>query len=107
MEHDLSAVALKERLSQKVSRVLFRWKQISVVKLVSHLRRLFFDGRYSLKLVCLPGTGHGEYYNIGGMYSCTIGDMLNYLISHSASVVRLGIRIASRRYGLTQQVFEP
>lgn len=25
----------------------------------------------------------GEYYNIGGTYSCTIGDMLNYLISFS------------------------
>lgn len=25
----------------------------------------------------------GEYYNIGGTYSCTIGDMLNYLISLS------------------------
>ena len=27
----------------------------------------------------------GEYYNIGGTYSCTIGDMLNYLISQSTS----------------------
>jgi len=25
----------------------------------------------------------GEYYNIGGNYTCTIGDMLNYLISQS------------------------
>lgn len=25
----------------------------------------------------------GEYYNIGGSYSCTVGDMLNYLISLS------------------------
>jgi len=25
----------------------------------------------------------GEYYNIGGSYSCTVGDMLNYLISQS------------------------
>lgn len=25
----------------------------------------------------------GEYYNIGGSYSCTVGDMLNYLISIS------------------------
>jgi len=27
----------------------------------------------------------GEYYNIGGTYSCTIGDMLNYLISQSTA----------------------
>jgi GDPmannose 4,6-dehydratase len=26
----------------------------------------------------------GEYYNIGGTYSCTVGTMLNYLISISA-----------------------
>jgi GDPmannose 4,6-dehydratase len=26
----------------------------------------------------------GEYYNIGGSYSCTVGDMLNYLISISS-----------------------
>jgi len=32
----------------------------------------------------------GEYYNIGGTYSCTIGDMLNYLISLST---RKGITI--------------
>ena len=25
----------------------------------------------------------GEYYNIGGTYSCTIGEMLNYLLSKS------------------------
>ena len=25
----------------------------------------------------------GEYYNIGGTYSCTVEDMLNYLISQS------------------------
>jgi GDPmannose 4,6-dehydratase len=25
----------------------------------------------------------GEYYNIGGDYTCKIGDMLNYLISQS------------------------
>lgn len=27
----------------------------------------------------------GEYYNIGGEYSCTIGEMLNYLISKSTN----------------------
>src|SRR5262249_29882758 len=25
----------------------------------------------------------GAYYNIGGSFSCTVGDMLNFLISHS------------------------
>jgi GDPmannose 4,6-dehydratase len=26
----------------------------------------------------------GEYYNIGGKFSCTVGEMLNYLISLSS-----------------------
>jgi GDPmannose 4,6-dehydratase len=27
----------------------------------------------------------GAYYNIGGVYSCTIGDMLKHLLSHSVN----------------------
>ena len=34
----------------------------------------------------------GEYYNIGGIYSCTIGDMLKHLLSLST---RKGIRVES------------
>jgi len=34
----------------------------------------------------------GEYYNIGGAYSCTVGDMLKYLISISS---KDGIKVES------------
>jgi GDP-mannose 4,6-dehydratase len=33
----------------------------------------------------------GEYYNIGGTYSCTIGDMLHYLISISTAKNRITV----------------
>jgi GDP-mannose 4,6-dehydratase len=33
----------------------------------------------------------GEYYNIGGTYSCTVGEMLNYLISISSAKNRIRI----------------
>ena len=38
----------------------------------------------------------GEYYNIGGSYSCTIGDMLNYLLSKS-TVSNIKIEIDPER----------
>jgi len=39
----------------------------------------------------------GEYYNIGGTYSCTIGDMLNYLISISTKRNEISIKVESSR----------
>ena len=39
----------------------------------------------------------GEYYNIGGTYSCTIGDMLNYLISISTKRFEISIEIEKSR----------
>ena len=38
----------------------------------------------------------GEYYNIGGAYSCTVGDMLNYLIDQSTNK-KIEIEIDSSR----------
>jgi GDPmannose 4,6-dehydratase len=39
----------------------------------------------------------GEYYNIGGTYSCTIADMLNYLISISTIKDKIKIEIDPER----------
>jgi len=39
----------------------------------------------------------GEYYNIGGNYSCSIGDMLNYLISISTKRNAISIKVESSR----------
>lgn len=39
----------------------------------------------------------GEYYNIGGSFSCTIGDMLNYLISISTKRSKIKVEIESCR----------
>jgi len=56
--------------------------------------RTFADVRDAVRayymLVTINPTG-GEYYNIGGTYTCKIGDMLNFLISQSS--VRDQIRI--------------
>jgi GDPmannose 4,6-dehydratase len=38
----------------------------------------------------------GEYYNIGGTYTCKIGDMLNYLITKS-TVNNIKIEIDTER----------
>jgi GDP-mannose 4,6-dehydratase len=39
----------------------------------------------------------GEYYNIGGSYSCTIGEMLNFLISLSSKKDEIKIEVDSSR----------
>jgi GDP-mannose 4,6-dehydratase len=39
----------------------------------------------------------GEFYNIGGEYSCTVGDMLNYLISISNHENKIKIQVENRR----------
>jgi len=39
----------------------------------------------------------GEYYNIGGTYSCTVGDMLNYLIAASTMKDKIKIEMDSER----------
>lgn len=39
----------------------------------------------------------GEYYNIGGTYNCTIGEMLNYLISISSAKNNIKIETDSSR----------
>lgn len=39
----------------------------------------------------------GEYYNIGGVYSCTVGKMLEYLISCSAVKDKLQVKVDSAR----------
>ena len=39
----------------------------------------------------------GEYYNIGGQYTCKVGDMLNYLISLSTKKEEISIEIDSER----------
>jgi GDPmannose 4,6-dehydratase len=48
--------------------------------------RTYADVRDAVKayymLVTVNPIG-GEYYNIGGLYTCKIGDMLNYLIGKS------------------------
>jgi GDPmannose 4,6-dehydratase len=48
--------------------------------------RTYADVRDAVKAYYLLVTTNpiaGEYYNIGGEYTCTIEDMLNYLISQS------------------------
>jgi GDP-mannose 4,6-dehydratase len=39
----------------------------------------------------------GEYYNIGGAYSCTVGDMLNYLISLSPKKSAIEVKTENAR----------
>jgi GDP-mannose 4,6-dehydratase len=39
----------------------------------------------------------GEYYNIGGNYSCSVGDMLNYLISISTKRLEISVKIEKSR----------
>jgi GDPmannose 4,6-dehydratase len=48
------------------------------------------------KLVTINPKG-GEYYNIGGEYSCTVGEMLNYLISMSTMKDEIKIEIDPER----------
>jgi len=39
----------------------------------------------------------GEYYNIGGNYTCTVGEMLEYLISQSTAIEKIKIEIDPER----------
>jgi len=39
----------------------------------------------------------GEYYNIGGTYTCTIGDMLKYLISISTKKLEIIVKVENSR----------
>ena len=39
----------------------------------------------------------GEYYNIGGSYSCTIGNMLDYLISESTIKEKFHVEVDPER----------
>jgi len=62
--------------------------------------RTFTDVRDAVRAYYLLLTHHpiaGEYYNIGGTYTCTIGDMLNYLISISPAKDKIKIEIDEQR----------
>jgi len=58
--------------------------------------RTFADVRDAVRayymLVTINPVG-GEYYNIGGSYTCKVGDMLNYLISLSSMKEQIKIEI--------------
>jgi GDPmannose 4,6-dehydratase len=58
--------------------------------------RTFADVRDAVRAYYLLLTHNpiaGEYYNIGGNYSCTIGEMLNHLISLSSARDRIKIEV--------------
>ncbi|MFL1780514.1 GDP-mannose 4,6-dehydratase [Candidatus Hepatincolaceae symbiont of Richtersius coronifer] len=62
--------------------------------------RTFADVRDAVKAYYLLVTHNpiaGEYYNIGGQYSCTIGEMLHYLISLSSMKDKIKIEEDSAR----------
>jgi GDPmannose 4,6-dehydratase len=62
--------------------------------------RTFADVRDAVKAYYTLVTKNpiaGEYYNIGGTYSCTIGDMLKYLISISTSKGKIKIETDQER----------
>lgn len=62
--------------------------------------RTFADVRDAVKAYYILVTHNpiaGEYYNIGGTYSCTIGDMLKYLISISTAKDKIKIETDSER----------
>ena len=40
----------------------------------------------------------GEYYNIGGAFSCTIGEMLNYMISISTRKDEISVEPETERF---------
>ena len=65
-----------------------------------HSMRTWSDVRdavraYYLLLTCNPIPG--EYYNIGGNFSCTVGDMLQYLISISTMRDKITIETETSR----------
>lgn len=62
--------------------------------------RTFADVRDAVKAYYILVTKNpiaGEYYNIGGTYSCTIGKMLNYLISISSAKDKIKIETDQER----------
>jgi GDP-mannose 4,6-dehydratase len=62
--------------------------------------RTFADVRDAVRAYHLLVTHNpmsGEYYNIGGTYTCTIADMLNYLISISTAKDRIKIEVDPER----------
>lgn len=75
---------------------------ISPVVKVGNLEslRTFADVRDAVRAYYLLVTHNpipGEYYNIGGTYSCTISDMLNYLISISTAKDKIKIELDPER----------
>lgn len=62
--------------------------------------RTFADVRDAVRAYYMLVTKNpiaGEYYNIGGTYSCTIGEMLNYLISISTAKDKIKIETDPER----------
>lgn len=62
--------------------------------------RTFADVRDAVRAYFLLLTHNpipGEYYNIGGTYTCTIGEMLNYLISISSAKDKIKIEVDEKR----------
>jgi GDP-mannose 4,6-dehydratase len=62
--------------------------------------RTFADVRDAVRAYYLLVTHHpvaGEYYNIGGTYSCTVGEMLQYLISLSTAKDKIKIETDAER----------
>lgn len=62
--------------------------------------RTFADVRDAVRAYYLLVTHKpvaGEYYNIGGTYTCTIGEMLNYLISQSSAKDKIKIAVDTER----------
>ncbi len=62
--------------------------------------RTFADVRDAVRayyLLLNTNLKNGECYNIGGNFSCTIGDMLNYLISISKIKKKIRIKVDKRR----------
>src|SRR5476651_2071511 len=75
---------------------------ISPIVKVGNLQslRTFADVRDAVHAYYLLVTHNpvpGEYYNIGGTYSCTIGEMLNYLLSLSTAKDKIKIETDTER----------
>lgn len=48
----------------------------------------------------------GEYYNIGGAYTCEVGDTLNTLISYSTKKMRLRLLLIQRGFAPLMQIYK-
>jgi len=75
---------------------------ISPVVKVGNLQslRTFADVRDAVRAYYMLVTHHpiaGEYYNIGGTYTCTIEEMLNYLINISTAKNKIKIEVDPER----------